>query len=396
MEVEQAASRNPYRPRTTPIMKHADYAPVKRVSSANPNAFTDSLRGGPPGSIRTKVDDIWLANRNREANERRLKRHTQKLVGQWERQLARFEEEMAWKQEMIMATMPHMNRIKSSTNRNRNNRGSKRGSNRGSLQGGSHPRRYWMQDAWTENIVEGEPDEVSDNEEDRPESEHNYRIDSSHRNASRPSLPQGMISKQTSWKLPPDTLPGAPGVAPGMSSLPGPAEPVLGPDGQPLPGVFKRTPVYASPIVPPHATKGIVENMREGGSPRGGPRKPMAFSPFRPASMYSNDTFQRRPRSRWSGEGKAEDTQLMIGRMQCDRIKNKLARHGIHLRRGNLERALLVPKVVLSDKKREECLPNHLGALPLRPGGSAKPKKAKKAKGKKGKKGKGKKKIKKK
>ncbi len=384
--VFQMASQNPYRPRSTPVMRSADYMPIRpRANWAELNSLGDRLRGTAPGQIRSKVDALWLANRRTEAEKRRLATHAKKMLAQWSRQVARFDEESAWRAEAARAVDPNAQRLDAVRNRARK------------------PKSYWVQDAWTEEVVEDESSDDENKEKSRG-SVFPPRIGARQRNRSRksPALTEGKRYRSKPWRLPENMRPGTPHAVPGMSRIsippPDPAEVKLAEaKGAAPPAEQRRRRVIGSPLVPKRVRESVNSSLFAK-NPRGAPPQGhTSFSPFQFPSYAGGDTFQL-TQGGYGGEDRddsglyataAADTE---NRILCDTIKTKLARYGIHVNRGSLERGLLAPRVVLSDKKREELLPDRLRGFPTRPPSMVEKKtttKKKKGKGKKKKKGKG-------
>uniref|UniRef100_A0A7S3ZD78 Uncharacterized protein n=1 Tax=Lotharella globosa TaxID=91324 RepID=A0A7S3ZD78_9EUKA len=320
-EVEREVRQNPYRPRTTPVMKHMDYPStlVKRTGPADPFAFSKQLRAASTHSAKERVDETWLQNRRREASQRRLKHHTQRLLGQWARQLARFEEEAAYREEASMALRAQM----------RKSRGGSAGPAR---------KQFWIQDAWTEEVAQGEEEDDEDEEEASPtrSAKHQIpRISAKERNAGRSQRPEAKLPKnqhyaERQWKLPNGLRPGTAGIAPGMkpfesNSAPNAVDPIAAAANE--------------PVVRPNSSN-LRSALNVGVNPRGAARDALSFSPFQPFSMYQRGT---RASSPSLAEEEAE-AEIAEGRIQCDRIKLKMARYGIHIKRGHLERALIAPQ----------------------------------------------------
>jgi len=371
--VEKGVGMNPYRPRTTPVMKSSNYPRFRQAPVHNdPNEFVHSLRNNFK-SDKNAADEVWLQNRRREAEQSRLKRHTERLLGQWSRQLARFDEEAAWRQETIFATNPAMTKLRS-----------------GPTHSDLGKKQFWIQDAWSEAIERGDDSEGDDDEEEglaRP------RISAKERNAMRSAgakqLEGGMKYTENRWRMPNDSRPGTANVVPGMTQLPSVADNnanvANGKEGEGG-GDSGKLPIrksLSSPIVPnPRGSTSSRTLATSLGHIRGPARDPISFSPFQPMSMYGN----RASGQRTYGDSIDETIQAekAEGRLHCDLIKLKLARHGIHVKRGNLERALLAPNLELTEKQKQE-LPNLLFGLPNKPPGEKKEKKKKKGKSKKGK-----------
>jgi len=319
-EVEREVRQNPYRPRTTPVMKHTDYPStlVKKTGAADPFAFSKQLRAASTHSAKERVDETWLQNRRREASQRRLKHHTQRLLGQWARQLARFEEEAAYRQEASMALRAQM----------RKSRGGSAGPAR---------KPFWIQDAWTEEIAQGEEEDEEEEEEGSPTRglrPQIPRISAKERNMGRTQRPEAKLPKnqhyaERQWKLPNGVPPGTAGVAPGMKPLETPA----------TNAADTLAAATNEPLVRPNSSN-LRAALDVGVNPRGAARDALSFSPFQPFSMYHKGA---RTNNTSLAEEEAE-AEIAEGRIQCDRIKLKMASYGIHVKRGRLERALLAPQ----------------------------------------------------
>mmetsp|Transcript_23722 Transcript_23722/g.33163 ORF Transcript_23722/g.33163 Transcript_23722/m.33163 type:complete len:237 (-) Transcript_23722:2383-3093(-) len=150
-DVEKEVGRNPYRPRSADILKVGDYPRVeKKFIPGDSKGFARALRKEVVGRDKAVVDAIWLQNRRREANQFRLQQHTKRLLGQWNRQLARFDEEVAWRQEAALAAKPYKIRSEDDSR--------------------SVPQKhFWIQDAWTEEIEKREDSDDDDDDDERRE-----------------------------------------------------------------------------------------------------------------------------------------------------------------------------------------------------------------------------------
>jgi len=381
-DIDQEVGQNLYRPRSTPIIKAKDYPKfVTSRGGVDPHAFGKALRREiEMGDSKEAVDGVWLQNRQREASQRRLHRHTQRLVGQWSRQLARFEEESQLRQETAWSMMPHLRNIKGVSSR---------------LAATPNKKQFWVQDGWTEEIQHGEESDDDDDDSVSAQMRTIPRISAKERNADRSFGSagrhrdiKGKHYAETRWKLPNDIPRGSPYAAPGMEQLSlenkrASRNADANNSGYMMNESSKYNNNDSSRVVKTKATSPIQAAMTFEQKSRGRAFDALNFSPFKPYSMYQSQA-HRPHESNEMQHNAASDAAA--SRLQFERIKMKLAKHGIHIKRGNLERALLAPQAEENDDK-QKTLPKLLYELPTKPPGKdAEKKKKSKKKGKKKKK----------